>query len=228
MPAFAQKAEVGVFAGWVFSDGVAAGTNYVVPGVGTFNRVDPKDSFGWGSTSVSWSVPTRRSGSCTRSSPRSSRLAVQTTKDIGDLSTHTYHGTYTYNFGERDSKIGNLIGGLGGTSYGDTNYTRANGVTGTISGQSRFSSTWGAGVKVYGAGKVGGRVGLRWTPTYIKSDAAGWWCDPAWGAASSGARSIRTSSTSTAASRSASDVCARNSTSGSRASLARSCSLKTR
>jgi len=22
---------------------------------------------------------------------------------------------------------------------------------------------------------------VRWTPTYIKSDAAGWWCDPYWG-----------------------------------------------
>jgi hypothetical protein len=21
----------------------------------------------------------------------------------------------------------------------------------------------------------------RWTPTYIKSDAEGWWCDPYWG-----------------------------------------------
>jgi hypothetical protein len=22
---------------------------------------------------------------------------------------------------------------------------------------------------------------LAWTPTYIKSDAEGWWCDPYWG-----------------------------------------------
>jgi hypothetical protein len=22
---------------------------------------------------------------------------------------------------------------------------------------------------------------MRWTPTYIKTDAAGWWCDPFWG-----------------------------------------------
>ena len=24
-------------------------------------------------------------------------------------------------------------------------------------------------------------IGLRWTPTYIKSDAEGYWCDPYWG-----------------------------------------------
>lgn len=29
--------------------------------------------------------------------------------------------------------------------------------------------------------RVGARVGVLWTPTYIKSDAAGWWCDPFWG-----------------------------------------------
>ena len=36
-------------------------------------------------------------------------------------------------------------------------------------------------MKIYGKGHVGGRVGVRWTPTYIKSDAAGYWCDPYWG-----------------------------------------------
>ena len=25
------------------------------------------------------------------------------------------------------------------------------------------------------------RVGIQWTPTYIKTDSAGWWCDPYWG-----------------------------------------------
>ena len=182
MPAFAQKAEVGVFAGWVFSDGVTTSTNYVVPGVGTFNRVDPKDSFGWGFDVGVMVGPNAEVGFMYTQQPTKLEAGGTTTRDIGDLSTHTYHGTYTYNFGERDSKVRPyLMGGLGGTSYGDTNYTRANGATGTISGQSRFSSTWGAGVKVYGAGKVGGRFGLRWTPTYIKSDAAGWWCDPYWG-----------------------------------------------
>ena len=38
-----------------------------------------------------------------------------------------------------------------------------------------------AGVKFYPSPKVGVRFGARWTPDYIKSDAAGWWCDPFWG-----------------------------------------------
>ena len=180
-PAFAQapKAEVGLFAGWVFSDGVSAGTSLVVPGVGTFNRVDPKDSFGWGFDVGVMVGPNAEVGFMYTQQPTTLQAGGTTTKDIGDLSTHTYHGTLMYNFGPSDSKIRPyLMGGLGGTSYGDTNYTRANGATGTITGESRFSSTWGAGVKVYGSSHVGGRFGIRWTPTYIKSDAAGWWCDP--------------------------------------------------
>jgi hypothetical protein len=45
----------------------------------------------------------------------------------------------------------------------------------------RLSSTWGAGVKFYATPNVGVRFGLQWTPTYIKSNAVGWWCDPFWG-----------------------------------------------
>ena len=71
--------------------------------------------------------------------------------------------------------------GIGATSYGEVAYTRANGAAGTIPGVSRFSSTWGAGAKFYSASNVGARVGVRWTPTYIKSDADGYWCDPYWG-----------------------------------------------
>lgn len=47
VPAFAQapKAEVGVFFGWVFSDGVS-GDNFKAVDGNVYNRVDPKDSFG--------------------------------------------------------------------------------------------------------------------------------------------------------------------------------------
>jgi len=183
VPAFAQdpKAEVGVTFGWVWADGVS-GNNVVVPGVGTFNRVDPKDSFGWGIDVGFFVGPNAEVGFQYTQQPTTIQVSGTTTKDIGDTSAHTYHGTFAYNFGPGDSKIRPYImGGLGATSYGDVPYTRANGASGTISGLSRFSSTWGAGVKVYGSSKVGGRFGLRWTPTYIKSDAAGWWCDPYWG-----------------------------------------------
>ena len=106
MPALAQspKAEVGVFAGWVFSDGVTASTSYVVPGVGTFDRVDPKDTFGWGFDVGVMVGPNGEVGFMYTQQPTILQAGGTTTKDIGDLSTHTYHGTYTYNFGESDEQ----------------------------------------------------------------------------------------------------------------------------
>jgi hypothetical protein len=183
LPAFAQepKAEVGVTIGWVFADGVSTTNNIVVPGVGTFNRIDPKDSFGWGIDVGFFVGPNAEVGFQYTQQPTKLEASGTTTVDIGDMSAHTYHGTFTYNFGPGDAKIRPYVmGGLGATTWGDIPYSTPN-RSGTLSGVSRFSSTWGVGAKMYGAGKVGGRVGLLWTPAYIKSDAAGWWCDPYWG-----------------------------------------------
>ena len=50
-----------------------------------------------------------------------------------------------------------------------------------IGSVSKFSSTWGAGVKYYPASTIGFKGQVRWTPTYIKSDAGGTFCDPFYG-----------------------------------------------
>jgi hypothetical protein len=36
-------------------------------------------------------------------------------------------------------------------------------------------------VKVNAGKNFAVKFGFQWTPTYIKSDAEGWWCDPWWG-----------------------------------------------
>jgi hypothetical protein len=36
-------------------------------------------------------------------------------------------------------------------------------------------------VKFFPSPKFGIRAAVRWTPTYVKSDASGYWCDPYWG-----------------------------------------------
>ena len=94
--------------------------------------------------------------------------------------------------------------GLGATNYSSVEYMRRNGQTATIGGETRLSSTWGAGVKFYAGPNVGARVGIQWTPTYIKSDAVGWWCIRSGGATSWAMPSIRSNSTSAPASRSGS------------------------
>jgi outer membrane protein W len=180
VPAFAQKAEVGVTFGWVYSDGVS-GNTYIVPGVGSFSRIDPKDSFGWGIDVGFFIGPNAEVGFLYGNQPTTLEVSGTATRDVGDMSISTYHGTYTYNFGESDAAVRPyLTVGLGATSFGDVSFSNAV-RSGTTQGATRFSSTWGAGAKFYGASKVGGRVGVRWTPAYIKSDAAGYWCDPYWG-----------------------------------------------
>src|SRR5262249_34624697 len=47
-----------------------------------------------------------------------------------------------------------------------------------IATQTRFSTTWGGGVKLYPTSVIGVKAAVRWTPTYIKTDAEGTWCDP--------------------------------------------------
>lgn len=42
-----------------------------------------------------------------------------------------------------------------------------------IDSSTRFSTTWGGGVKVYPGRNVGLKLTARWTPTYIKSDPGG-------------------------------------------------------
>ena len=183
VPAFAQqpKAEVGVFAGWVFSDGVS-GDNFKAGDGNIYNRVDPKDSFGWGLDVGVFAGPNTEVGFIYASQPTKLTVSGTATKEVGDQTANSYHGYVAYNWGEGDAPVRPyFLFGLGATSYSDVAFTTAAGTARTIPGISRFSTTWGAGVKVYGKGRVGGRFGARWTPTYIKSDAAGYWCDPYWG-----------------------------------------------
>jgi hypothetical protein len=147
-----------------------------------FNRLDPKDAFAWAIDVGFFVSPNAEVGFLYSQSPSTLQAGGTSTLDIGNMLIQNYHGTFTYNFGEHDAAVRPyVLVGLGATNFGSTDFTRQNGAPGTISGVSRFSTTWGAGVKLYGASKVGARVGVRVTPAYIKSDAAGYWCDPYWG-----------------------------------------------
>jgi hypothetical protein len=61
------------------------------------------------------------------------------------MPVYNYHAIFTYNFGESDAQARPFVfGGLGATQYKPED---ANGVP--VDSESQFSSTWGAGVKVY-------------------------------------------------------------------------------
>jgi len=183
-PAFAQepRVELSLLLGWSISDGVSG--DPVITGDGDiFDQIDPKDSFKWG---LMGGVLLGDYGNAEVGFMFSQQLSTlqatgTSTLDIGDMTVSSYHGYFGYNFFENDAKARPYVfGGLGATSYGGVDYTRRNGAAGHINGETQFSTTWGAGVKFY-AGNVGARIGLQFTPTYIKSDAAGYWCDPWYG-----------------------------------------------
>jgi opacity protein-like surface antigen len=92
-----------------------------------------------------------------------------------------YHGYVAYNFGDPDAAVRPyVLGGLGATQYGTLDVS-VGGFDRSVDGDTQFSSTWALGVKLFPSPRFGLRLEGRWTPTYIKSDAAGWWCDPFWG-----------------------------------------------
>jgi len=179
--AFAQpRVEVDVMLGWMFSDGIDGESSITVP-QGTFDRIDPKDSFKWGANVGALVGDNAEVGFMF--SQAASKLVVggRDTFEIGDMTVGNYHAYFGYNFLDADAVVRPyLFGGLGATSYGSVDYATAL-RSGTISGMTKFSTTWGLGAKAWLSPAVGLKFGVQWTPTYIRSDDEGWWCDPWWG-----------------------------------------------
>jgi hypothetical protein len=174
------RVEISGTAGWTLSDGVS-GAARTVPGVGTFNRVDLKDAFGWTARIGYLATEDVEVGGLFGMQATRLDLLGTSRVALGDLNVYNYHGYLAYHAGDEDDRVRPyFLGGVGATQFGS--------VTASVSGQPRnipgitkFSSTWALGAKVFPSPRVGVRIEARWTPTYIKSDSAGWWCDPFWG-----------------------------------------------
>jgi opacity protein-like surface antigen len=183
-PALAQapRVEVSATVGWVFSDGVEGDAAIVARDGEIYDRVDPKDSFGWGLGLGVMVTEGVEVGFMFNQQPTQLEIEGTAKREIGDLSINTYHGYFAYNFGLPDAPVRPyVLLGLGASNFGSVEFTTPGGDAREIQSSTEFSGTLGAGVKFFGSPNVGGRVGARWTPTYIKTDSAGWWCDPFWG-----------------------------------------------
>jgi opacity protein-like surface antigen len=176
-----HRVEFGGSAGYTSSDGVSG--DAVLAGDGNaYNSIEPKDAFSYSIDIGFFLTPNLEIGGLF--SQQKSKMVIGGTAafELGDWNVDNYHGTFTYNFGDSASHARfYLLGGAGVTKYGRVGFTGLGGQAREIGGESRFSTTWGAGVKLYPGRNVGLKLGARWTPTYIKSDADGWWCDPYWG-----------------------------------------------
>lgn len=175
-PASAQiKFEASIMGGYTFSEGVA-GDLTLIPGVGTFNSIDVKSG---GSFSAQFGIvlPAGQEFGFTYSRQMSElSLSGLDSRVLGDMNIDSYHGYFAYNF-LPDSKIRPYVQiGFGATDYGSVPYTGI--VSGTIAGPVRFSTSWSGGVKAWMNDHFGFRAAFVYTPTYISTEAAGWWCDP--------------------------------------------------
>jgi len=97
-------------------------------------------------------------------------------QNFTDMSVRNYHGIFTYNLGDEDAPMRPFFfGGLGATQYAPAEIQGQ-----SINSSTRFSTTWGGGVKFFVSEHIGIRGTGRWTPTYIRSDPGGVWCSPYW------------------------------------------------
>jgi opacity protein-like surface antigen len=179
--AYAQKVEVSGLFGWTLSDGVTG--QAVLAGDGNlYDTIDIKDSASWGLSFGFNATENVEVGFLFGQQMTTLAVEGTRTKDVGDMTVSSYHPYVAFNAGDVDSSVRPYVMfGLGATNYGPVNFTGANGVARETGGETQFSTTWGAGVKLFPSPNIGVRVGAQWTPTYIKTDAAGWWCDPYWG-----------------------------------------------
>jgi hypothetical protein len=175
------RVEIDLMGGWTQSDGVDG--EAVLGGDGNFyNSIAPKDAFSY-SLNLGFFVTENVEIGGLFSQQRSKMvIGGNVERELGDWSVDNYHGYFAYNTGEADSNSRfYILLGLGATHYGSVAFTGVSGQSREIGGETKFSGTLGAGLKLYPGKNVGLKLGVRWTPTYIKSDSAGWWCDPYWG-----------------------------------------------
>ena len=154
------RVEIGVVAGWTFSDGVTTDSP-VQGGDGVlYNSIEPDDAFSY-SLNVGFFVnPNFEIGGLFSQQKSKMLIGGVAVRELGDWSVNNYHGYFAYNTGDFDSKARfYILGGLGATQYGGLSFTAVNGSTREIGGETLFSTTWGAGVKLYPGKNVGPQAG---------------------------------------------------------------------
>jgi len=171
------KMELIPFFGYTFSNGV--NVSIADAGSGVFvDKITPKSGVTWGFQADVLASETFAIGFLY--SDQSSTLELREVNgqknDITDMKVRNYHAMFTYNMGEEDDPMRPFFfGGLGATQYSPDDI-----MGNSVDSNSRFSTTWGGGLKFFTSEHIGVRTMLRWTPTYIKSDPAGYWCSPFW------------------------------------------------
>jgi len=142
-------------------------------------KAGPKGAFSWGLSfdclaAANFSVGFQWSHQAGR---LIGELQNGSTREFTDLDVFNYHGILSYSFFKGDARARPFFFvGVGATHYRPGSFGGNR-----VDGDTRFSSTWGGGVKLYAGPKVGFRLMARWTPTYVQTGETGIWCSPDWG-----------------------------------------------
>jgi opacity protein-like surface antigen len=178
-PAQEKRIEISATGGYIFSNTIPADDILFGDGSRIIDEVGPKSGYSWGFQG-DYSI-TNRIAVGALWNRQQSRLRFEfpfyESIDFTDMPVDNYHGVITYHFANRDSNFRPFVfGGFGATRYSPR-------TIGDISFEDEleFSTTWGGGLKFYPASKVGFKFGVRWTPTHIRTDPSGIWCNPRFG-----------------------------------------------
>jgi opacity protein-like surface antigen len=174
-----KRIELSATGGFTFSNTIPADEILFGDGSRIINEVGPKSGYSWGFQG-DYSI-TDRIAAGFLWNRQQSRLRFEfpffDSLDFTDMTVDNYHGMVTYHFADRDSNFRPFVfGGFGATRYKPK-------TTGDIDFEDEveFSTTWGGGLKFYPWSKVGFKLGVRWTPTHIRTDPSGIFCNPRFG-----------------------------------------------
>jgi opacity protein-like surface antigen len=174
--ATAQKGsfEIVGFAGYTFSEGVDLDPNVTLPDSTEIRHIGPQSGASYGlafevffhrdfTVGFQWSA---------QQATFAGKQPISGTVEFADQQVHNFHGTIAYYYGWPDELLRPfLYGGLGATYY-DTSPVEGQ----PVDGETRFSGTFGAGLKVNFNRRLAMRITGRWTPTLILTEPGGTWC----------------------------------------------------
>ncbi len=181
-----ERFELIIDLGYTASRGVDINATDIGGGV-IVNKVTPKSGFSYGGT---FNVALAEAISAgfqfsQQLSTLEGGLQGGGKEDFADLSVYNYHGIFTFHLADQDSPLRPFfLVGLGATNYtasnagGPVNLPQPG--SREVESKTKFSTTWGGGVKFFPNPGIGFEFKARWTPTYIRSDLAGAYCSPFW------------------------------------------------
>ncbi|MCZ6878951.1 MAG: outer membrane beta-barrel protein [Acidobacteria bacterium] len=181
-----EKFELIIDFGYTASGGVDINATDIGGGV-IVDRITPKGGFSYGGTfNVAISEATSLGFQFSQQlSTLEGRVQGGRKEDFSDLSVYNYHGIFTFHAADQDSPVRPFfLVGMGATSYRADNARNPVNLpepgSGGVESRTKFSTTWGGGVKFFLDPGIGFELKARWTPTYIRSNAAGYYCSPFW------------------------------------------------